>query len=279
MICSVETGGGRASATWNRDGTILFGLDTGRPLSQVAAEGGTAVAATTLDTSREDAGHFRPHFLPDGRQFLFLVQSRKTANTGIYVGSLDSKNVKPILLGSPTSAYYVPSGQILFMRNSTLFAQDFDLERLEVQGEAIRIAESIFFVGGNAAFSAFSVSETGVLAYRTGNIDEGRQSQLAWFDRQGTRLETVGGVGRNRNPRLSPDGTRVAVQIDGESGQAIWVLGPGLTSSRLAAPAVFPVMAPGRQGTLLYFRQPEKAHEREYLRWSGATTWRPTAVV
>jgi Tol biopolymer transport system component len=217
-------------------------------------EGGAVKAATMLDSSREDLGHFRPQFLPDGKHFLFLIESAKPGNSGVYAGSLDSKEAKPILPDLITTASYVSSGQILFVRGTTLFAQNFDVGQLELQDKPIRIADSIITNSNNAGFAAFSASESGVLVYRMGDFRERNPSQLTWFDRHGNVTGTIGAIDVNLNPRLSPDGSRAAVQIAEESGSAIWVLGPGATSRRVAADSLFPLWSPdGRQ--LLYDRR------------------------
>ena len=57
---------------------------------------------------------------------------------------------------------------------------------------------------------AFTVSETGVLAYQTGSLV---RSQLTWFDRAGTRLATLGDPADYVDVALSPDDTRVAVSL------------------------------------------------------------------
>ena len=240
VIASLDTGVfGRASATWNREGTILFGLDTGRPLLRVSAEGGPVTAVTDVPKG----GHFRPAFLPDGKHFLFLAV-RDEGKSRVYVGSLDSKDMKEILT-SNTTVSYTSSGQLLFVRDNALFAQNLDLKNFELRDKAVRIADSIFFVGGNAGFAAFSVSETGVLVYRTGKSqEESERTQLTWFDRTGNVLETIGTIGLNRNPRLSPDGKRIAVQVDNrDSGtlNSVWILDFGNVSSRIAEKAVDPM--------------------------------------
>ncbi|HEY3202155.1 MAG TPA: hypothetical protein VGL03_00715, partial [Thermoanaerobaculia bacterium] len=71
--------------------------------------------------------------------------------------------------------------------------------------------------------AAFSVSEDGTLAYQSGGIAIRR---LVWFDRSGRQLGTLGEPGEYRqDPRISPDGRRVAVlRVDPESrGLDIWV--------------------------------------------------------
>ena len=51
---------------------------------------------TTLNAERSENSHRWPHFLPDGRHFLFTARSDVKENNLIYVGSLDSKDITPL---------------------------------------------------------------------------------------------------------------------------------------------------------------------------------------
>jgi len=84
-LCDAPSGGG---GTWSRDGVILFGA-SGQPVHRVPDTGGEPIAVTMLDRTRNDVGHTRPHFLPDGRHFLFLANSGYADRSAIYVGALD----------------------------------------------------------------------------------------------------------------------------------------------------------------------------------------------
>jgi Tol biopolymer transport system component len=101
-------------------------------------------------------------------------------------------------------------------------AQPFDGDRVALTGEAFSVIEQVS-IDVNS-FAAVSVSENGSLTYRTGVADE--TTQLTWFDRSGTRIGTVGEPARYRNPNLSPDGTRVAIEMPDSSGRNrdIWIL-------------------------------------------------------
>ena len=130
-------------------------------------------------------------------------------------------------------------------------AQAFDLGRLELSGEAVRIAEDL--PGGAPTFSA---SRTGILAYRTegfrGAVSETRQ--LTWFSRAGTVSGTAAQPGAYDTLALSPDGRRVAVgQIEHNISSAtvpaydVWVYEFGRTSTRVTSDSAvdwFPVWSP-----------------------------------
>ena len=92
--------------------------------------------------------HDWPYFLPDGKHFLYFAHSRNPENSGIYVGSLDSKETK-LILNAPSSALYSPPGYFLF-RAGTLLAQPFDADRLELKVDASPIAEGVQFTSATA---------------------------------------------------------------------------------------------------------------------------------
>ena len=97
-LCDVQ--GTVVGGSWNRDGVIVF-ADSTRGLMQVSAAGGVASPLTTFDPSRKEIVHVLPSFLPDGRHFLYLRASSIPENTGVYVGSL---NTKPEATGLQTAA-------------------------------------------------------------------------------------------------------------------------------------------------------------------------------
>ena len=94
------------------------------------------------------SGHAWPYFLPDGKHFLYTIIASNSENSGIYVGSLDSKDTK-LILKAHSSALYAPPGYLLFNRAGTLLAQPFDADRLELKGDAIPIAEGVQFNAAN----------------------------------------------------------------------------------------------------------------------------------
>jgi eukaryotic-like serine/threonine-protein kinase len=223
--------------SWNRDGVILFGSVAG-VIVRVADSGGTTSPVTAIDSSRGEIGHAFPFFLPDGRHFLYLRASRQPENSGIYVGSLDAAprdQESRRLVATEWQAIYVPSpdpksGHLLFLRDGTLLAQPFDVVRLELTGEPVKIAEQ---VGSYRVSGYFSAGMNGTLVYRTGSGTA--ESQLTWFDREGKVVGTLGERGVYFQPVFVPDGRRAAVaRLGPSSGKwIIWLfdLAQG-TSSR-----------------------------------------------
>ena len=82
--------------TWNQDDVIVYSPEPTSVLVRLSAGGGTPAPVTELDTSRNEVGHRYPHFLPDGRHFLYLAVSSDPAKTAVFVGDLESKDKKLI---------------------------------------------------------------------------------------------------------------------------------------------------------------------------------------
>jgi len=217
ILCDIP---GPRGGTWNRDGVIVVGTTAGA-LSRVSQAGGQPTPVTTLDQSRFETSHRWPNFLPDGRHFLFFVRSGKVENTGVYIGSLDSKETRQ-LLPNVLSAVYAPPGFLLFLRNETLMAQPFDPNALRLTGEQVPIGEQVAFNSGLGRGS-FSVSQNGVLAFRTGG---GQIDQPLWFDRTGKQMGSLAEPGVFFNLALSPiDEKQIAVdRTDPQTGtNDIWL--------------------------------------------------------
>ena len=212
--------------TWNREGTIIFASNWNAGLSRVSASGGSVEVLTTLDVASEECTHRYPYFLPDGRHFLYL--SRKAgvgpgAEPAIVLASLDATEKRTILNTASSIAY--ASGHILFARQQTLMAVQFDVERLAVVGDAFPIADDLL-VDERYSLAIFSVSQNGTIAYQTGVASS--LGQLTWIDRSGKQGGLIGEPENYQNlsgPELSPDDAKVLFSIrDIETGlEDVWI--------------------------------------------------------
>lgn len=217
-ICPVDSFEG---ASWNRENMILFGTIAGG-LFRVAARGGNPVAVTTLDASRQEVSHRWPVFLPDGEHFVFFA---RPAND-VYHGSLDGTPPKR-LVHADGRAVYAPAdsrglerGHLLYSRSGTLVAHAFDARSVEVIGDPVAIAGEVR-VGTSNGRATYTVSDNGVLVYRSGTI---ARTEVGWVDRTGQPLETVLPVDDVRGIALSPDGQRLAFHRHEEpAGGGIWI--------------------------------------------------------
>jgi eukaryotic-like serine/threonine-protein kinase len=208
--------------TWNRDNVILFEKTGASPIFRVSASGGPVEQVTKLDGTRGEVAHWRPQFLPDGDHFLYLARCEPLQNSGIFVGSLRSRQTKRVAdLDVP--AYFAQPGYLLFVRDKVLMAQPFDPKALSVTGEPVVVGRDVQYVStwGSAAFST---SDTGVLAYQGASP---APRQLVWLDRSGTKIGNFADEAEwAEDPRLSPDESQAAVKrVDPTTRSAdIWIL-------------------------------------------------------
>ena len=208
----IDTTEGRAGAAWTRDGRIIFASPQGH-LQQVPWSGGTPTAATRLEQG--EVAHGWPSLLPDNRHFLFVASGPE--RRVLKLGSLASLESRPI--GPIASAAVYASGHILFV-DAGLMAQRFDVDRLERAGEPFTVAER---VGTFNARGSFTVSDTGVLAYRAVTT---RRTRLTWLDREGNQVGSIGEPGLFANLSLAADDRRVAVSArppGASGGPDIWI--------------------------------------------------------
>ncbi len=214
-----DASAGRGGA-WNRDGELLFAPVTPGSLMRIPATGGAPVPATQLESGQ--TSHRWPQFLADGRHFLFLVAQGRPETRGTYFGSLDG-GAPTRVLPDETPAVYVPPETLLVVRQGVLMALRFDPTRGVVSGEPVPVVQGVATDVVNYR-SAFTVSPTGVLAYRTGSGSQRRQ--LVWMDRAGRVPGTVGGPDGNnlRDPALAPDGERVAVGRTVQGNGDVWLV-------------------------------------------------------
>src|SRR6266850_1021175 len=196
--------------TWNKDGIIVFAPDYRTALMQVSAQGGEPKPVAMKFDDQTAESHRYPDFLPDGRHFLFRRDPK-----GIWAGSLDSPETKQVLAEVSPFVYAQP-GWLVFVRNDALVAQAFDAAKIAFSGEPVPIITG----QKNSGTPRFSVSDSGVLIWQ-GQWE--RDYQLVWFDREGKQTGTVDApmkVNVGEDPRISPDGKRLAVKRN----QNLWVI-------------------------------------------------------
>jgi serine/threonine-protein kinase len=192
-------------ASWGDDDRIVFSGPTG--LMQVNAAGGPCESLTTADPTEGD--HRWPQILPGGASALFTI-GIEGAFDSAHVAVLDLKTRKyRTVLDGGANARYVSSGHLIFVRAGQLFAVPFDLNRLQVAGIPQVVIDGIFHVNAGG-YAAYAVSDSGTLLYLTQRVEG-----FEWRDRAGNIQPVTTPPGLYRYFRLSPDGTRVAVQHGG----------------------------------------------------------------
>jgi len=173
------------------------------------------------DVYRVDAEVSRqrfPSFLPDGRTFLYSQESSNQARRGLFVSSIDSPEVSR-LLPEPEVAMISPRGYLLFGRQGTLFAQQFDLDRHRLIGDPVAVGSGIDSFG---PFAGFAVNGD-IVVWSSGTVlPPGR---LTWMDRNGRKLDEIGQLQPYRQVVLAPDGQRaVTEEVDPRTGSSLFLI-------------------------------------------------------
>jgi len=217
-LCEAPDGRG---AAWNQQGTILFssGAIEGR-LQRVSDGGGTPEVVTPAHKGEKELSDRNPHFLPDGRHFLFL-QVGEDAEGRVYAGSLDGGELRQILPFGSNVAY--SNGYLFYVRQHTLMAQEFDATGLRLQGKPLAIAESIEFFDSRK-LGYFSVGER-VLVYRQSPLVN---TELVWLDATGKELEHWGEPSFYRGGYYSPGSRMVVLRRSGpDEKDSLWLADTG----------------------------------------------------
>ena len=216
-ICGATLGRG---GSWSQNGTIVAALSYSAGLSQVPASGGTPVPVTTTDGVHYSS-HRWPWFLPDGKHFLYLAvkhDSPTSPDTAVFLASLDGKENR-LLFHSLSNAIYA-SGRLLFERENSLVAQDFDASSGKFSGDPQTLSSNVQFDAGLWRMN-LSASTDGMLVYASGTTTG--TEILTWYDRSGKRLATVGEQGEFYDLDLSPDEKKIATTELNSAVATIWV--------------------------------------------------------
>jgi serine/threonine protein kinase/Tol biopolymer transport system component len=218
-LCKLERSRG---ASWSEDGTIVLAPSPSSGLVRVSAAGGDPKPLTTLDRSKGEVTHRWPQVLPGGKAVLFTShkKSRDFNEASIEVVMVATGERKVVLSGG-SYGRYVPSGHLVYINQTTLFAVPFDLTRLAVTSSPVPIVENVATSTPEGG-GQFSFSRTGRLAYVTAESIVS-EYPVVWVNRKGETTSLLAERGSYGNPRLSPDGRRLALTVLRDGNWDVWV--------------------------------------------------------
>jgi Tol biopolymer transport system component len=281
----IEASGGAAIAlqdvdglggAWAPNGDILFTEPSG-PVFRLPAGGGKAEPVTKLDAARGETAHRYPFFVPDGKHFLYLALKlaggRNDPANRIWVGSLDGAPAKPLVATNFNAQY--ADGHLLFIRGGdfggSLLAQPFDPVRLETSGSPVTVFEQVSLYGDFLGIGDYSVSSNGTLVFDSSLLVR----RLEWYDRKGSPIGTFGEPAPQFGPKISPDGSRVAVAVyePGTQTTQIWVgeVARGVRTRLTTGPSsnTGPIWSP--DGSRIAFQSDRKHQADIYMRASDGS--------
>ena len=212
-LCSTA-GAQIPGGTWGTDGNIVFANGNLSNLAVVSESGGTPKQVTPLDIEKGEIAQRWPASLPGGKAVLFAgVGGATTLQISARVLATGERHD---LISGGTHPTYAPTGHLIYAQAGTLMAVPFDSRRLEVTGSSFPVLEGVM-QSVPTGMAQFTFSNNGVLSYIPGSNQVGRR--MVWLDRRGTEQPLAAPDRVYGYPRLSPDGRRVAIGLDGQ----IWI--------------------------------------------------------
>jgi serine/threonine-protein kinase len=258
-LCDAPLGG--RGGHWGDDGSIVAELNPFSGLWRVSDQGGVPQRLTRPSLER----HAWPQFLPDGKAILYSAGAEGLLENGrIEVLPLDGSPAVTVLRGG-YQARYLPTGptngHLVYVHARGLYAVRFDPARRELLGKPVRVLDDVASAGTQYG-TAFSFSRTGTLAYVAGPVND--KWTLAWADESGGVQPLAVASGAYYTPRVSPDGNMIAVSVDGDKGQDIFVYDISRdTMSRVTFTGegnLWPIWAPDGKHLVFTSRNAEGGH-------------------
>jgi serine/threonine-protein kinase len=202
-------------ASWDHDGSVIIATLTGE-LTRLPAGSCEPTWLTRPDQAKSLTRHWFPSVLPGGRGILFsIVAPSRPESSMIAVFDPKTRQQKTLIPGSQVE--YVETGHLVYAAANTLRAVRFDLERLEVVGDPVIVVDTLAVAFSGAA--QYAVSRTGTLVYAEPRT---HVRSLVWVDRNGRESAIPAPPRAYIEPRLSPDGTRLAI-VAADLEHDIWI--------------------------------------------------------
>ena len=200
--------------SWGRHGVIVFSPQAAGWLWSVNADGSNLAPLTEkIFDNTKIVSHRWPVFLPDGEHLLFtavtFVNTAEDNYRGIYLGSLTGEAKRVAHLGYSNPGY--ANGYLFYLDDkNSLRATLLDAVKGTVASDSLVVADLVGFQP-SIFWGAFSVAENGTVVYSP--TLGAALSVFTWYGRAGKEQGTVGDIGVLANPTLSPDNSRLAMDI------------------------------------------------------------------
>ena len=209
-------------AAWAPDGRIV--LETQSGLAWLTATGGPLHALTRIAGGRGETGHLAPLVLPDGDAVAFTIARERGGPAGpegelaiAPLGAADGVGTYRRLGIRARYAVAVVDGWLLYagLDAGTLHAVRLDARRGRTIGAPVLVLHD---AEGNV--DAATLGANGTLLYTRRRPS----NRPVLVDASGARVPILGGpASTHMNPRLAPDGRRLAVQASSAQGNDVWI--------------------------------------------------------
>ena len=204
-ICDAVEGVG---ATWGPGDTIIFAPSPVSGLFRVSSNGGTPEQLTTLVNG--ETSHRWPEILPNGRTVIFAAASGPDFTGSRIVSQMLGSGARADITEG-TYPRYTRTGHLVFARDSAIFGARFDVKTLKLASNPLSIVGDLSMNSTTGA-ALFALSSSGTLVYRA-RVGTFAQRQMVWVTRSGAEEVISEDRRPYLQPRISPDGRRVAIAI------------------------------------------------------------------
>ncbi|HEU4878245.1 MAG TPA: protein kinase, partial [Gemmatimonadaceae bacterium] len=204
--------------SWGRDGNIYFTATAGG-IARVPEEGGAVTRMSVPDTAAGDQEHDFVEMLPGSKGAIIQVWKGSANQNEIAALSFATGKIKTVARG--TFARFLPPDKLLYgTADGRVFSVAFDEKKLTATKEPVQVLDDVRAESVNGTLQ-FAVSESGTLVYVPGGAIA---RDVVWVSRNGTETPIDSTWhGSFSDVSLSPDGSRLAMTIQGNDGGAIWV--------------------------------------------------------
>jgi eukaryotic-like serine/threonine-protein kinase len=199
--------GNRFGASWGPDDTIAFASTSSPDIMRVPSAGGKAMPLVPAK-SVDNASLRWPVWMPDGTGVLFTVFAGGLGAARI--GAYSLKDGSSHIIAEGTFPLVTPGGDFLFARGASAWTAPLNPRTLAIgTSPPVPVVEGVQINNGGLALVA--AHAVGTIAYESGSASD--NIVMNWIGRDGVRQPLIEKPQPYRQPRVSPDGSRVAVTI------------------------------------------------------------------
>jgi Tol biopolymer transport system component len=218
---------GFAGGAWQDDGFIVFATLCPAGIHRISSDGGAVEQVTVADHEDRELAMWYPEPLPGNKGLLLSVTwKRDLPARFLAVFSFTSGEVTPVIR-DVSFGRYAPTGHLVFPMDGGLHAMPFDAETFSVTGDYVDVSEPGMVVDGRNPYE-WAFSPDGTLVYAPTRDEQHTRKRFVFVNRNGNEEQIDIPLSRLlAEPRLSPDGRRVAVGVVDElafSGHSnVWI--------------------------------------------------------
>jgi serine/threonine protein kinase/Tol biopolymer transport system component len=256
-ICRVDPGS--RGASWGPNNAIVF---ANGGLLRVSASGGAPETVAVPDATGGEENYAQPVILPGGQAMLYTVLLRG-GRTRIVARRLAGASATTVVEGG-FGPQYLASGHLAYGQGDRLMAVRFDATTLQVAGSPVAVQDGVFTKVADGVANVASAAD-GTTVYVSGR-NAGSFRRLVWVDRRGTHVAPVveQPLESARNPRLSPDGRRLALTVGPNGHGNIWIYDLGGAAQPLKLTFqdhnTFPIWSPDGMQIVFLTRAGSSSH-------------------